>query len=243
VEKTLGLLFFVLYWVVFLYSIVLHEVAHGWVAFRLGDPTAYREGRITLNPIKHIDPVWSLIVPLATWLLWGFPFGAAKPVPVNPLFYRNQRWGQLMDAAAGPFTNLLIGCFMALGLQISKVAAGATTLQNLPLTGRFFAACLLINVLLAVFNMLPIPPLDGSHVLAAFLPASLRRGYESLRAWGFIPLMIVLLLNRLANGLILTVPILFLGGLILWGMGVISGVEDYGQLLPYFSPMQFLKGG
>ncbi len=200
-ENTLGLIFFILYWVVFLFSIVLHEIAHGWVAFRLGDPTAYREGRLTLNPLKHIDPFMSIAMPLILFIGSGgaFVFGGAKPVPVNPYNYRNIKIGTIMDAAAGPLTNLLLAVFFALGLTLSRLAAGG----EVTATAVFFSCCMMINVFLAAFNLLPIPPLDGSHVLEALLPRALAEAYGKLRHLGFT-LLILLLVFPFTGGFIFT---------------------------------------
>jgi Zn-dependent protease len=240
----LGLAFFLLYWAAFVYSIVLHEIAHGWVAFRLGDPTAYQQGRLSLNPLRHIDPLRSVIMPVLFYMTVGFPFGGAKPVPVNPYLYRNLRWGTLLDSAAGPLTNLLLASFCALGLTISRVTEGLTPAEvaNVPLTGRFFAACMLMNVFLAVFNMLPIPPLDGSHVLTSLLPRRLGEAFERLQSFGWWPIMIVVLLDGMMGGLILGLPMIYLSGLALRAMGTISDWHDYGQLLQLFSPTGLLKG-
>ncbi len=198
-ESTLGLIFFILYWVVFLFSIVLHEIAHGWVAFRLGDPTAYREGRLTLNPIKHIDPFMSIIMPLMLFIGSGFVFGGAKPVPVNPYNYKNIKVGTILVAAAGPLTNLLLAVLFGLGLTLSRLAAGG----DITATAVFFSCCMMINVFLAAFNLLPIPPLDGSHVLEALLPRALAEAYGKLRHLGFM-LLILLLVFPFTGGLIFT---------------------------------------
>jgi Zn-dependent protease len=238
----LGLAFFILYWVVFVYSIVLHELAHGWVAFKLGDPTAMKAGRLSLNPIRHIDPFFSILMPILFFISTGVPFGGAKPVPVNPYLYKNMRWGSMLDAAAGPLTNLLIACFCAVGLTISRITAGTEQYADLRLTGQFFGACLLFNVFIAAFNMLPVPPLDGSHVLGALLPRSLSAGWEKLRALGWWPLIILVLSNRFSGGLTLTVPLALITGLILHSMGLVSNTDEFLQLLKFFSPMRLLDG-
>ncbi len=240
----LGLVFFALYWVVFVYSIVLHELAHGWVAFRLGDPTAMKAGRLSLNPLRHIDPFFSILMPILFFISTGVPFGGAKPVPVNPYLYKNMRWGSMLDAAAGPATNLLIALFFATGLSISKIAAGVGPGEyaKLPLTGQFFGACLLFNVFIAAFNMLPVPPLDGSHVLGALLPRSVSASWQKLQSLGWWPLIALVLLNRFTRGMILGVPMLLISGVVLHAMGVVSSVGDYAELLQFFSPMRFLGG-
>lgn len=154
-------------------SIVLHEVAHGYAANWLGDPTARLSGRLNPNPLVHIDPLGSVIVPALLFLSnAGFLFGWAKPVPYNPYNLRNQRWGEAMVAAAGPLTNLLLALIFALLIRFAV---------PLGLPGSFFELAsyiVYINILLACFNAIPIPPLDGSKVLEAFLPYQLRMKYR-----------------------------------------------------------------
>ncbi len=225
----MGLAFFVLYWVVFVYSIVLHEVAHGWVAFRLGDPTAYKAGRLTLDPIKHIDPIQSIIMPLVLFIGSGgtFIFGGAKPVPVNPYMYKNMRAGTIMDAAAGPITNLLIAVFFGLGVKVSLILSGGVIMP----TAVFLSCCMMINVFLAAFNLLPIPPLDGSHILESLLPRSMAEAFGKLRYMGFTLLVIMLVMpptRRLIYGAMFYITVAFLG---------LMGIGDP----PGWNPMELLK--
>jgi Zn-dependent protease len=192
-------------------AIVCHEVAHGWVALALGDPTAKERGRLTLNPIRHVDPIGTLIVP-GMLALTGLPvFGWAKPVPVIKQRLNNPRFGMMAVAAAGPGTNLVLATFgaIALGaLALASAPAGADAGQVIDLwrSGRMldpsnplgFASMIglyfvLINVFLALFNLLPIPPFDGSHIVEGLLPPRAARAYEKLRPFGF-PLLIILLL-------------------------------------------------
>jgi Zn-dependent protease len=146
-------------------SVVIHEVAHGYAALWLGDVTAKYAGRLTLNPIKHIDPLGSIILPAIMIILPGnFIFGWAKPVPYNPYNLRNQRWGELIVAAAGPLSNVVIAIFFGLLIQFAPIL-------NLP--GSFIDIALsvvLINLVLAIFNLMPIAPLDGSKILYGLLP-------------------------------------------------------------------------
>ena len=157
-------------------SIVLHEVGHAYAANWLGDPTARLEGRLSVNPLVHIDPVMSVLVP-GFLILSGSPFlfGAAKPVPYNPYNFRNQKWGEAIVAAAGPAVNILLALIFAVVVQV-----GAGT--SLSETFLYLAAQLVVmNLFLAFFNLVPIPPLDGSKILPRLLPFSLRMQYEGFR--------------------------------------------------------------
>jgi Zn-dependent protease len=225
----MGLAFFVLYWVVFVYSIVLHEVSHGWVAFRLGDPTAYKAGRLTLDPIKHIDPIQSIIMPLVLFIGSGgaFIFGGAKPVPVNPYMYKNMRAGTIMDAAAGPITNLLIAVLFGLGVKVSLILSNG----EIKATAVFLSCCMMINVFLAAFNLLPIPPLDGSHILESLLPRSMAEAFGKLRYMGFTLLIILLVMpptRRMIHEAMFYVTVAFLG---------LMGIGDP----PGWNPMDLLR--
>ena len=146
---------------ILIFSIVLHEVSHGYAADRLGDRTARLAGRLTLNPLKHLDFFGSIILPSLTFLLGGFIFGWAKPVPYNPYNLKDQRWGEAKVAFAGPLSNLLIAFIFGLGIRFGFVAANFLT----PVT-----LIVLINIVLAIFNLIPIPPLDGSKILFSLLP-------------------------------------------------------------------------
>ncbi|NTV29033.1 MAG: site-2 protease family protein [Candidatus Omnitrophica bacterium] len=176
--------------VVLVPAIVLHECAHGWVAYRLGDPTAKRMGRLTLNPLKHIDPVGTVLVPLALYLLhvFGlnsslFMFGWAKPVPVNFRALSNPRRDQILVALAGPGVNLLAATLIA---QLAK-------LGSLYMISEILYWGVLTNVALAVFNLIPIPPLDGSRVVGGLLPENLERIYSRLEPFGII--VVIVLIN------------------------------------------------
>jgi Zn-dependent protease len=163
--------------IILIISVILHEVAHGYMANYLGDPTARLAGRLTLNPIVHIDPVGSVLLPgllLFTQALTHFPLliGYAKPVPINP-HYLTGKYDEALTAFAGPGTNILIA--LIFGLAIRFMGGPETPLMDA------FASITYINMLLALFNLIPIPPLDGSRVLAALLPGALGRGYDSLR--------------------------------------------------------------
>ncbi len=160
--------------IVLAFSAILHEVAHGYMANYLGDPTARHAGRLTLNPIKHIDPLGSILLP-AILLLTHSPIliGYAKPVPYNPYNLRG-KFGETLVAAAGPATNILIALIFGLLMRFGGAAIEQTMLEAL-------AVIVFINILLAIFNLIPIPPLDGSKVLSGILPRPLSRAYEAFR--------------------------------------------------------------
>jgi Zn-dependent protease len=151
-------------------SVILHELSHGYMADRLGDPTARLAGRLTLNPIKHIDPVGSIFVPLIT-SLFGFTFGWAKPVPYNPYNLKNKRQGEFLIALAGPASNLLIALVFG---TIMRFTAGnitdAASAASLAPFVTIISYIVIINIILAVFNLIPLPPLDGSKLLFSILP-------------------------------------------------------------------------
>jgi len=174
--------------VILLFSIVIHEVAHGSVAYYLGDPTAKHAGRLTLNPLKHLDPFGSVILPVLLLMISGgtFAIGYAKPVPINPYNFRDQKWGTLKVSIAGPGINLFLGLVFGLILRIS--------LHFSILSGFYpiFSFIVFINFLLAIFNLLPIPPLDGSHILFAFLPERWRNVKIFLRQYGLFILVFII---------------------------------------------------
>lgn len=155
---------------ILLMSVVVHEFAHGWMAFYSGDPTAKHYGRLTLNPIKHLDFFGSLVVPFMIFILSGGQaiFGWAKPVPFNPRNLRDQKYGEAKVAAAGPLANILVA--LVFGLSIRFMPEQFLVSTNLI---QIFGLIIFLNILLAVFNLIPIPPLDGSKILFAFLPRSL----------------------------------------------------------------------
>jgi Zn-dependent protease len=163
-------------------SVVAHELAHGYAAQAQGDPTARLAGRLTLNPIKHLDPIGSVFVPLILAILPGnIIFGWAKPVPYNPYNLRNQRWGEAFVAAAGPLTNILIAVIFGLVIRFSY-AIPAIPDSFLILS----ALVVLINLVLAIFNLVPIPPLDGSKILFSILPYRYHNIRFMLEQYGLI---------------------------------------------------------
>jgi Zn-dependent protease len=177
------------------FAIVCHEVAHGLVARMLGDTTAAKAGRLTLNPLRHVDPLGTVIVPGLLALAHAPVFGWAKPVPVNPYKLRGGRQGMMLVAIAGPATNLLLAGLAAVGLGLVVRAAGLPGAGEMTGVAGFVADnCvnfLAINLYLALFNLLPVPPFDGSHIVEGLLPTPLANAYAQLRRFGM--LLIVLL--------------------------------------------------
>ncbi|TSC80788.1 MAG: hypothetical protein G01um101429_97 [Parcubacteria group bacterium Gr01-1014_29] len=168
-------------------SVVIHEVSHGFMAYALGDPTAKYAGRLTLNPIPHIDPFGSIILPFVLSLLpGGIVFGYAKPVPYNPYNLRDQKWGPALVAGVGPLSNLFVAFVFGLIIRF-----GATTSFAIP--AAFFeiaSLIVLLNIVLAVFNLVPIPPLDGSRVLFTLLPYHMDHIRQFLEQYGYILLLV-----------------------------------------------------
>jgi Zn-dependent protease len=181
---------------VLVFSLTAHEYAHGVAALREGDDTAYMLGRLTLNPVPHIDPWMSLILPALLWYTTNgrFTFGGAKPVPVNPRKYRNYKRGDIVVSAAGVVTNLMIAVtcaliFVVIGLAAPAMPAlvpAADTAQRMMVLGIW------INLVLCFFNLIPIPPLDGSHLFYHLLPPGLGARYRSLQRFGFLPLLVLI---------------------------------------------------
>ena len=188
----------VLAYFVLLFAITIHEAAHGWAANKLGDPTAYNLGRVTLNPIPHIDPIGTLILPIFMMLTQIPFFGWAKPVPVNPMNLRNPRRDNLWISAAGPISNFTAAISFFVIIRILKfsspkffqaafytVSSHAEQLQVAQGLGLILYYGILINTFLAIFNLIPIPPLDGSGVLMGFLSNEAIERYEKIRPYGF----------------------------------------------------------
>ncbi len=188
---------------ILIFSVVIHEVSHGAVAYALGDPTAKNAGRLTLNPIPHVDFVGSILLPIIT----GGRFGWAKPVPYNPYNLRNQKWGPLMVGVAGPISNILIAVFFGLFMRFSAASA---TIVNSPL---FFISAMIVvlNLQLALFNLIPIPPLDGSKVFLAVIPYTWHDAANFLEQYGLFVLLILVFIfpGVLLNIIIPIVAFLF----------------------------------
>jgi Zn-dependent protease len=179
---------------VLLFSMVAHEYAHGYAALRQGDATAYQLGRLTWNPIKHIDPFMTVLLPILTFFGGGFLFGGAKPVPVVPRNYRNYRRGDIIVSMAGIVANLglfLVACvlFVAFGVAGRALPAANDTFAILQLMMVYGIA---FNLMLAMFNLLPLPPLDGSHVMKYLLPPAWALRYQQLGGYGILVLIVIL---------------------------------------------------
>ncbi len=185
-------LYTVAVWIIpVLFAITLHEVAHGWVAYRLGDPTAKSRGRLTLNPLKHVDPMGTLVVPLLLAMVSPFIMGWAKPVPVEPRYFKSPMLDMALVAAAGPVSNFFMACFWAMFIQlITMLVSPSATLAFLAEMGK---NGIIINIVLMVLNLLPIPPLDGGRVVAGILPPSLAQPYMKLERVGMIIILVLLI--------------------------------------------------
>ncbi len=202
-----------------LLAITVHEVAHGWVALRLGDKTAMMMGRLTLNPIKHIDPIGTLLVPGLLLVMGGFIFGWAKPVPVTWENLRHPKRDMALVALAGPLSNLLMAVMWAVIMKLSLMLtiAGSAEVIALPLL-YMGAAGITINLILMVLNLLPLPPLDGGRIVASLLPDRLSWQFNRLERWGFVILLGLMVMGVL--GKILWPAIHYLQGLLYLGIGL-----------------------
>ena len=177
--------------IILVFSVIIHEISHGYAALALGDKTAQYAGRLTLNPLKHIDPFGSIILPLLMALVpGGVVFGWAKPVPYNPYNLKNQKWGPAVVGVAGPAANLLLAVVFGLLIRFSPFIFLGVSSQFLSNFITVAAAISILNLALAIFNLVPIPPLDGSKVLFAVLPYRWRGIEASLDRYGFLVLLI-----------------------------------------------------
>lgn len=178
---------FIIMWAVLIFSASVHECCHALAAHKMGDDTAYLMGRITLNPIKHIDLIWTIIMPLALLLLSGgrFAFGMAKPVPINPSNFRDPDKGFMISSLAGPLSNfalVLIGMLVyVVVVKFQPIGAYFVYINSL-----IFSALIAVNVILGVFNLIPIPPLDGSRILRYFLPWHMKESFDRMEQFGMI---------------------------------------------------------
>ncbi|MCE5299752.1 MAG: site-2 protease family protein [Spirochaetia bacterium] len=198
---------------VLIFAIIIHEVSHGYVAYLLGDNTAKAQGRLTLNPIPHIDPVWSILVPvILVFTRSPFLFGGAKPVPINPNNFRNPKRDMMLSSLAGPGSNITLAVLCAIILKLTLLIPALSS----PGLLVFMKYGIIINVMLAALNLVPIPPLDGSKILAYFLPDRWAWKYMALEQYGMIIFMVLIFTGVLTY---LVMPIqnslLYLIGLIL----------------------------
>ena len=189
IESTLQIISIALIPVIF--AIVLHEVAHGWVAKQLGDNTAFSQGRLSLNPIKHIDPIGTLLVPILLYMTVGFAFGWAKPVPINWRNLRHPKRDMVYVAIAGPAANLLMAIFWAVVLKIASLFPAESASFAGPLS-LMASIGILINTVLMIFNLFPLPPLDGGRVAVGLLPPKPAYYLSRLEPYGFIIILVLL---------------------------------------------------
>lgn len=217
----------------FVFSVILHEVVHGWTAEKLGDPTARNAGRLTLNPIPHIDLVWTIIMPMLLYFTTGFVVGGAKPVPINPYNFKNPKRDMALSSMAGPGVNMLMAISFAFLLRIILpvmerfVPAAIWEPTALPVA-LMLGAGAVINVILAIFNMIPIPPLDGSRIVYWLLPDKQAAVYYRLEPFGIF-ILIALLSFRIL-------------GTIIWPIIVFILYVLLGQDILVFLANYFLKG-
>jgi len=217
----------------FVFSVILHEVVHGWIAEKLGDPTARNAGRLTLNPIPHIDLVWTIIMPMLLYFTTGFVVGGAKPVPINPYNFKNPKRDMALSSMAGPGVNMLMAISFAFLLRVilpvmERVVPTAIWEPTALPVALMLGAGAVINVILAIFNMIPIPPLDGSRIVYWLLPDKQAAVYYRLEPFGIF-ILIALLSFRIL-------------GTIIWPIIVFILYVLLGQDILVFLANYFLKG-
>lgn len=199
---------------VVLFAITVHEASHGWAAYKMGDPTAYASGRVTLNPMAHIDLIGTVLMPIVLFVGSGgrFTFGWAKPVPVNPYNLRHPRRDNLWISFAGPIANLLAAAgsaalFLAVKAWYSGMSPSSAMVKPVVGLASLLIAAFTTNMVLAFFNLIPVPPLDGSGILEGLLSDQAAAQYERLRPYGFIIIMI-LIFTRILDVIYIPIGIL-----------------------------------
>lgn len=193
--------YIVLQFVILIFAITIHEFAHGLVAYKLGDPTAKYMGRLTLNPIAHIDPFGTIILPLFLTLAHIPPIGWAKPVPVDFMSLKNPKRDMLWVGLAGPFANFAIAIVLSIIIKLLPMLAHT-------IIGQVILYGIIINMILAVFNLIPIPPLDGSRIVSALLPYQYLASYNKIQPYGFLIIILLLwtgILRKLIYAVVLIV--------------------------------------
>lgn len=201
---------------ILLFAISIHEASHGWAAHKMGDPTAYHMGRITLNPIRHIDPIGTILLPLMLIIMRAPPFGWAKPVPVNPLNLKDPRKDNIIISIAGPASNLAVALIAFIILKIilknANLFYGGGFSVLLSSIIDILYLTILLNAILAFFNLIPIPPLDGSGIVMGLISEEAAQKYEQIRPYGFF--ILILLIMTGAIGRILGVVLRIVNSLI-----------------------------
>lgn len=207
----MDILYIVIVIAVILFSMTLHEAMHAFMGYWLGDDTAKLQGRLTLNPIKHIDPFLTLLLPIMLALIGAPIFGGAKPVPFNPDRVRFDEWGAALVAIAGPLTNLLIA-FVAFGISVVMGQPVDLFSSSNGIDGLILQTVVLVNLGFFAFNILPIPPLDGSRVVYALAPEFIRRAMETIERFGIIFVFIlVFVFSRQIGAVLMSIIQFFLG--------------------------------